>query len=249
MQLLEFLEPRGIYIVTVLRFKNPFFVSLPSGFLNLYWLLVCCDGEFCSLSVCCLGEEVKNWFSKPPILCFHLIPFRTCTKGNSKYSFTTNLLHAFQGFLDLCCITSVAFLPGWNFNLSIHYYAKIVPYVWLQRSSLLFKALVCLVNIYHRHMPKYFICLDIYCCKTCTWTGFKDFQVLPWFCSSFFVKLCPRWQVTVRRCWLVRLFVGLAQLLPSWLLENCLFKWCFSCCFSSQIYCWFPWAMSLHPHA
>lgn len=64
---------------------------------------------------------------------------------------------------------------------------------------------------------KYFICLYIYCCKTYTWTGFKDFQVLPWFSSSFFVKPCPHWQVAVRRCWLVRLFVGLAQLLPSWL--------------------------------
>lgn len=156
MQLLELLEPKGIYIVTVFRFKNPFFVSLPSGFLNLYWLLVCCDPEFCSLSGCCLGEEVKNWFSKPLILCLHLIPFRTYTKGNSKYSFTTNLhnTNLLQDFLDLCCITSVAFIPGWSSNLSVHYYAKNVPHIWLQRSSMFFKALVCLVNIYHRHMPK-----------------------------------------------------------------------------------------------
>lgn len=154
MQLLEFLEPRSIYIVTVFRFKNPCFVSLSHGFLNPYWLLACCDAEFCSLSVCCLGEEVKIWYSKPLILCFHLIPFKTCTKGNGKYLFATNLLHTFQDFLDLSCITSVAFLPDWSSNLSIHYDAKIVPYFWLQRSSMLFKALVCLINIYHRHMPK-----------------------------------------------------------------------------------------------
>lgn len=71
--------------------------------------------------------------------------------------------------------------------------------------------------------------------------------MLPWFRSSFFVKLSPCWQVTVRRWWLVRLLVGLARLLPSWLPENCLLKWCFSCCFPSQIYYWFPWAMSLYP--
>lgn len=152
--LLESLEPRGICVVRVFSFKNPFFVSLSSGFLTLYRLLVCWDGEFCNLTACSVGEELKNWFSESLILCFHLTPFKTCTKGCSRYSFATNFLHTFQDFLDICCMTSVAFLPGWSPNLSIHYYAEIVPYFWSQRSSMLLKALVCLVNIYHRHMPK-----------------------------------------------------------------------------------------------
>jgi len=50
--------------------------------------------------------------------------------GSSESSFTTDSLHAFQDFVELCCITSVAFLPGWSPDLSTGYCAGAVPCFW-----------------------------------------------------------------------------------------------------------------------
>lgn len=97
----------------------------------------------------------------------------------------------------------------------------------------------------------YFICLHIYFCKTYTWTGLKIYRCCQdSFLQQFFFgggELSQYWHITDRRCWLLRVFEDLAQLLPSWWHESCLFRSCFALCHPPHVHAWFLGVVSLHP--
>lgn len=219
-------------------FKNPFFLSWSCGVLKLalgmlWWVL-----QFNYMRCWREGEQTSL---KSAIWCSHLIPLRTCTMGTSEPWFaTSDLLCAFQDFVDLCSITSLAVLqagvPIWVsviLQKLFHGFDYIVHWHLLKLQFALFTSITGTCQ-------KYFICLHIYCCKTYTWTNLK-------ISCSFFGKPSHCWQGTGRRCCLVEGVAGPTQLLPCSLLENCLFEWCFAHSLPSQIHYLFLRAVLLYP--